>query len=191
MPPSTPASPTHPPLQPAQYRLSQAVLSAMLVLLALSVPLQVLLALLLGAVLFVMTALFSALLCLPLILGTSATPPVDLHADGLTLRPWLWPARRFTWAEVAEIRDYPLLPSQDGETLRRYMVGRKHYQPAEGIMLIVPGLPLNYRVVGFFAGADRRPTVALTNRSHADYVKLRQAVRKGIKHAHADTASTD
>jgi hypothetical protein len=37
-------------------------------------------------------------------------------------------------------------------------------------------LPVQYRIVGFFAGVRSQPAVALTNRAHADYDKLVEIV---------------
>jgi hypothetical protein len=74
------------------------------------------------------------------------------------------------------VKVYPLLPSADAETTRRLTVGRIKYRPAAGIMLVIPGLPPQYRIAGFFAGERAAPIIALTNRAHADYERLVEAV---------------
>jgi hypothetical protein len=159
-----------PAKQPRIYRLSQAVLMVTAVILAVSAPLQVILALnIAGAGMFIMTALLSLALMLPLILMSSATPPVTISREGLTVQPWLGRTVVVPWSAVKEVKPYSLMPPEDSETVRRAMVGRKKYRGATGLMLVCEGLPWRYRVVGAFAGEGFAPVVAITNRSHADY----------------------
>ena len=61
------------------------------------------------------------------------------------------------------------------------MQGRKKYRAAEGYMLLVPRLPMRYRVAGIFAGVGGQPIVAFTNRAHSDYEILLQRVQAHIK----------
>jgi hypothetical protein len=162
----------HPHPQPRRYRLSQYLGTAMMLALCLAAPLQIILALATGGALFLLTAPLSLLMLLPLALLTHATPPVSVDEAGITLRPALGRARFVPWESVRAVRPYPLLPPEDAETVRRAMVGRKKYQAAAGVMLIVPALPLPYRAVGFFAGEGLTPAFALTNRTHIDYDSL-------------------
>jgi hypothetical protein len=47
-------------------------------------------------------------------------------------------------------------------------------------MLIVPGLPWPYRMTGLLAGADGKPVIALTSRSHNDYDVLIDRVKRSL-----------
>lgn len=163
--------------RPAQYRLSQFIGAALMLALVVSVPLQFALAFVTGGLLFLLTAPLSLLLLLPLAMLTSATPPVSIDAAGLTLKPLLWPDRVIAWGEIRAVKPYPLLPPQESESVRRAMVGRKKYQTAEGVMLIVPGLPIQYRAAGFFAGEGLTPIIAVTNRTHTNYDRLVKQIR--------------
>ena len=78
------------------------------------------------------------------------------------------------------IKDYPLLPPKDAEVTRRAMVGKKRYRAAEGKMLIIPSLPLQYRFTGLFAGEGFTGVIALTNRSHTNYDALIKQVEKHV-----------
>lgn len=177
----TPAPYTVAPRNPQAYRLSQMTALALSALLLVSSPLQVVLALSVpSAGMFVVSALLSLVLVLPLVLMASNTPPVTLSPDGITLQPWPDSTTPTTigWDAVKEIKPYPLLPPEDAETVRKVMVGKKNYRPAEGLMFVCEGLPWRYRVVGFFCGEGFKPVFAVTNRSHADYDDFRAYLDK-------------
>lgn len=167
----------HPHPNPARYRLMQSIGAALMLVIVLSVPLQIGLAFVTGGLLFLLTAPLTLLMLLPLAMMTSATPPLTINESGLTLKPLLWPDRVIAWDEIRAVKPYPLLPPQDSEMIRRALVGRKKYQVAEGIMLVIPGLPLQYRAAGFFAGEGFTPVVAITNRTHTGYDRLVKQVR--------------
>ncbi len=112
---------------------------------------------------------------------TSATPAVSVAADGITIQPRVWRDRFVAWGEVRAIKDYPLLPPKDAEVTRRTMVGKKRYRAAEGKMLIIPSLPLQYRFTGLFAGEGFTGVIALTNRSHTNYDRLIAEVERHVK----------
>jgi hypothetical protein len=109
---------------------------------------------------------------------TSATPAVTVSADGITIQPRVWRERFVRWDEVRAVKPYPLLPPKDVEAERRAFVGKKRYRPAEGIMLVIPSLPLTYRFTGLFAGEGFTGVIALTNRTHRDYEALVRQVEK-------------
>ncbi len=140
--------------------------------------LQVLLALLVvpGGLMFI-TAVLTVLLALPVLMLLTATPPVTVNQEGIHIEPAVWPARFVRWEAVTAVKDYPLLPTPDAEVGRRTLLGRRKYRPAEGIMLVIPGLPVQYRVAGFFAGERGAPVIALTSRTHTEYDKLVKRVR--------------
>ncbi|HEX2619282.1 MAG TPA: hypothetical protein VHL11_04015 [Phototrophicaceae bacterium] len=163
--------------RPALYRRAQYLTAAVIGLTLLAVPLQLALGLLIrGAPLFFITAILTLLLVLPLLMQTTATPPVTVTNDGITLHPALWRERLITWDAIQSVKPYPLLPPADAEVMRKVMVGRKTYQPARGIMLVVPSLPWIYRAPGFFTGEGLTPVIALTNRTHTHYDDLVQEI---------------
>jgi hypothetical protein len=134
-----------------------------------------------GLPLFVFSGIVTLLLIAPVMLLTSATPAVTVTPEGITLQPRVWRERFIRWDEVRAIKPYPLLPPKDVEAERRALVGKRRYRPAEGVMLIIPALPLQYRFTGLFAGEGFTGVVALTNRSHTDYDSLLREVQKNTK----------
>ena len=46
-------------------------------------------------------------------------------------------------------------------------------------MLVIRGLPVQYRVTGFFVGEGFKPVIALTSRTHTDYDRL---IKKVLSH---------
>lgn len=137
-------------------------------------------AFLLPAPLFAFMALLVLLLMAPVLWLLVGTPPVSLSEDGLTLHEFTGHSRTLAWDDVASIHDYPLLPTEQNEVLRRLFQGRKNYRPAEGIMLVVPSLPWPYRIGGFFAGQGTRPIFALTSRTHQHYAELTRIIIQTI-----------
>lgn len=85
------------------------------------------------------------------------------------------------------VKDYTLLPAPDQEFERRALQGRKKYRPAQGKMLIVRGLPPQYRIAGFFAGENAQPLIALTSRTHTDYDRLIQRMLDSVEQGAAGT----
>lgn len=165
---------------PHRYRLEQRLLMALLIAVVAGAVGQLVLALLLRSLLFGLGAL-TLLAFAPFILMTlSVAPPLMLSAEGLLIRPHWWRARLIPWADVLAVQPYPLLPRPDQETERRALQGRKRYRSAEGWMLIVRGLPWQYRMAGFFAGAGGQPIIAITNRTHSGYDALMKQVQARI-----------
>ncbi len=140
-----------------------------------------------GLPLFAISGLMTLALIAPVMLLVSATPAVSLSADGITLQPRVWRDRFVAWEDVRAIKDYPLLPPKDAEVNRRAAVGKKRYRPAEGKMLIIPSLPLQYRFTGLFAGEGYIGVVALTNRTHTDYDALIKQIERHVEAAASPT----
>jgi len=167
---------THP--RPTIDRIAQYGALAFLVLTAALFVWQILLALNgLPAALLLLTVLTMALLIVPALWLTTATPAVELTGEGLIVRPLIWRARSIAWSDIRAVKPYPLLPEAQGERMRKAFVGRRKYVPAKGVMLVVPSLPWIYRCTGFFAGEGFTPVIALTNRTHTDYDRLIKGVR--------------
>jgi len=131
-----------------------------------------------GLPLFLLSGLVTLLLIAPVMLLTSATPAVQVSAEGITIQPRVWRERFVRWDEVRAVKDYPLIPPKDVESGRRLMEGKRRYRPAEGKMLIIPSLPLPYRFTGLFAGEGFVGVIGLTNRTHSDYERLIEQVEK-------------
>lgn len=176
----------HPHPRPQQARLTQYSALAVFLLMLLTVGLQAVLALALGGLLMLLTALITLLLALFLIPPTATTPAVTVTPDGLRLHPVVWRERFVPWSAVSAVKRYPLLPHPDAEMSRRALTGRANYQPAAGIMLVIPGLPPQYRVAGFLAGERGQPIIALTNRTHTDYNTLIEQIATYTGQPHDD-----
>lgn len=161
---------THP--NPKLNYLAHAIARVMVGMLWLSVVAQLFLVALLSAPVMLFSALLTAILSAPLLMFLYATPPIQLTQSGLKICPPYGKSQFIPWAAIHEIRDYPLLPTPDQEAERRIWVGRKHYQPARGKLLLVVGLPWPYRVMSFFAGVYPSPAIAITNRTHMNYDQL-------------------
>lgn len=173
---------THP--NPKIYRLTQWIIFLALIVILLTIPLQLLIATLYPqAMLFYVSAVMTLLLTAPLLLHLTVTPTVSVTEQGLTIYPFLGKSHRFDWGDIQAVKSYPLLPRQNHEVNKRLLIGRKRYQQAEGKMLLIPDLPIVYRVGGFFAGEHGRKIIALTNRTHTDYEQLIKQIMK-----HADKA---
>jgi hypothetical protein len=106
------------------------------------------------------------------LLLTTATPRVTVSPNGLTIQPLVWREQFVSWDAVQALKDYPLLPPADSEIGRKALAGRQRYRPAQGKMLVIPMLPIQYRVTGYFAGEGFTGVIALTNRTHQEYDKL-------------------
>ncbi len=167
---------THP--NPTLDRVVQYGAAAVATTMVISVPLQILLTLL-GAPggLFILSALVTLGLAPSVLMLTTASPAITLDDAGLTLSPVIWREREVPWGAVSTVKRYPLLPPASGETQRRLIRGRKNYTAAEGLMLVIPSLPVQYRITGFFAGEGGRPVIAVTNRTHTEYTKLAKKIR--------------
>lgn len=169
------------PVNPRTYAAGQLVTAFAAAALLISAPVQIVAALSLrGAGLFLVTALLSVILVWPLLLYLRATPPLTIDTGGLTLTPRVGKAVTIQWGDVREVKPYPLRPSGDSESMRRAAVGRKKYSEAEGLMLTSDALPWTYKAVGWFAGEGFRGAFAVTNRSHAEYAKLKREIEKRV-----------
>jgi hypothetical protein len=133
-----------------------------------------------GLPLFWLSGIVTLLLIAPVMLLTSATPAVTVSPEGITIQPRVWRERFVRWQDIHEIREYPLLPPKGTEAERRLAVGRRRYRPAEGKMLLIPSLPLQYRFTGFFVGVGFSGVIAVTNRTHTEYEALIRQLTKYV-----------
>lgn len=167
--------------RPARYRLEQRFALLLLGLIVFGIVGQLALALLLHGFLFFLTAL-TLLAFVPFILMMmSVTPPLTLDGDGLTIHPWWWRSQHIPWQQVLAFKPYPMLPRAEQETERRALQGRKRYQTVEGMMLVVTGLPWQYRCAGFFTGEKSQPVIAVTSRTHQGYTPLVAEINQALK----------
>lgn len=165
-----------------QGRIRQVGTIALIVVMLLTALALVLLAVLIGAPLFVIMALLILLLTAPLIMLLVNTHTVTISPEGLRLTAF-YGDRLIAWDTVQRIRCYPLLPTPEQESGRRLLVGRSRYTAAKGIMLVVPGLPLAYRIAGLLAGEGGAPVVVFSNRTHSEYDLLVRRVCHFAGHA--------
>jgi hypothetical protein len=173
-----PATYAHP--RPGRQRLWHYSLAALLIMVLAGAIGQALLGLLLRGALFWLTAAVMLLFVPVLLMALSVSPPLTLTPEGVWIAPVVWRRRLIPWEHLREMKPYPLLPRPDQETGRRALQGRQKYRPAEGMMLIVAGLPWQYRVAGYFVGEPGRAIIAVTNRTHEDYERLLDALRRGM-----------
>lgn len=190
MPHMEPRTHKHP--KPTIDRLSQIVSLVGAVLLLAAIPILAVLVLLGAPGGFLLALPLLVGLSLPLLMRTAVSPTITVTEEGLALKPLIWRERVVAWDAITSVQVFPLLPSVDEEVTRRVAVGRLNYRPAGGLMLVIPGLPPQYRIAGFFAGVASQPIIALTNRAHAEYDTLVEAVLSHTNPAkHADDLIVD
>ncbi len=105
----------------------------------------------------------------PVVMLAFASPAVEVTEGALVVHSRVSGRRAVPWAAISAIKDDPLLPTENGEAVRRIMVGRRKYQTPRGRLLVIPALPLPYRFLGLFAGEGLTGALAITNRTHRDY----------------------
>lgn len=166
---------THP--NPLLDRITQYGAAALVAVMLLTVPLQIFLAFSIRPpLLFILTAIFTLLLVPFVLLVTASSPAVQVAANGLTIHPLIWKTQFVPWSSVTAVKNYPLLPQSNAEFTRKAATGRKNYRPAEGIMLVIPELPPQYRIAGVLCGEGLTGIIAVTNRTHTNYDRLVQQI---------------
>lgn len=167
-----------PAFERAVQLLMLLITAALVMLILVQLPLM-----LLGGFPFILAALV-IITCLGLIpftlLPAVASPAMTATAEGLLLMPLFLPHRLLPWAEVTAVKHYPLMPSAGSENTRVLLVGRRKYQPMDGIMLIAPTLPAPYRLHGLIVSEGWVGVIALTNRSHTNYARLVELVQAHV-----------
>lgn len=156
------------------------LLALALILMTLAIPLQVILAVLTPAPLCIGTALFTAILLIPLLMRTVLHPEIDVTGDGLILYPMLWPSQFVSWSALEGIVPHPLVFNDDA--MGRVLHG-KRYRRREGIAVVVApevGLVPAYRLVGNLAGVGNRPAFAISSTTHTDYDALVALIRSRV-----------
>jgi hypothetical protein len=169
---------THP--HPLLNRITQYGALALLAILLLVALVQVALALLGGPGFLVASGLLTLAFTPFIGLLLVATPPVTIEKRGMTVHPLVGRAHFVPWEAVQDFADYPLLPVPDAEIGRKAFVGRRKYRPAEGKMLVIPALPLPYRLTGLLVGKGFTGVIALTTRTHTHYDTLIQTVTRFV-----------
>lgn len=172
---------THPNM--SLYKIQQIALIAILILAVFASLMLLVVAVMLSAPLFIIMSVLVLLLAMPMLMALVNTPPVTIREEGLLLERFIGGNYLIAWDDIEAIEPYPLLPHAEQEILKQYLIGRKKYRAAEGIMLIVPSLPLPYRIAGILATAERKPVIALTNRAHSDYYELKDSIMHYASHA--------
>ncbi|HVO41903.1 MAG TPA: hypothetical protein VMT34_04735 [Aggregatilineales bacterium] len=129
--------------------------------------------------LFLGTAFFSALLSVPLLLGTVIHPEIAVQEEGLYLKPLLWRRHdRVLWEHIAAIVPHPLL--YDDPAMGKTLHGR-NYRVRRGVVIVLahgtPVLPL-YRLVGSVAGLGLIPAFAISTTTLRDYDVLLEMIQQ-------------
>lgn len=172
---------THP--NPIQYRLQQTILTIVVVFAIFGAIMLFIIALIVGLPLFAIMSILVIVLAAPALMGIINTPPVIANKTGLTIQTWRGREQHIAWDDITHITDYPLLPLPEHEIVKQWLVGRKKYRAAEGILLVIPSLGLPYRIAGFLAGQQSQPIIAFTNRNHTDYHQLKDKIEHYAPHA--------
>lgn len=174
------AKPTHyPHPNPPAHKLEQYMLLSLGITMLVAACLLVVVAFLIPAPLFVIMAALIVLLSAFVWMRLVVAAPVSISREGLNVQPVIGKERFVAWSDVQEVKPYPLLPREHTEVVRRTMVGKRKYQEAAGVMLIINGgLPPQYRIASMLSGEGGKPIIVLTNRTHADYAELVERVRQ-------------
>lgn len=153
-------------------------LALTLILAAAAIALQIVLAFVVGP-LFLGTALFSAILTLPLLLQSVLHPEIYLSADGLYLRPMLWRVQFVPRAALLRTARHPLMQSRDVADPQGRLLHGKNYRPREGLVVVVDeqaGLLPFYRLLAGMVGARGGYAFAIQNRAQRDYGSLAHTI---------------
>lgn len=180
---TTPTTSTH--LHPRLDRLTQTAALALAVVMTLAALAQVGIALAAGLPLFLATALLTLGLVPIALIPTTIAPTVTVSDEGLTIAPLFWRRQSVPWAAVGALKPNPLLPPANTETGRRLISGRRHYEPARGVIVVLPNLPPQYRIVGFFAGEGFTSVITLGSRTHTAYDTLLASIERQLRQAEA------
>ncbi len=166
---------THP--KPTIDRITQYGALALVAVMLVAALAQIVLALTVRpALLFILTAIITILLIPFVLMLTASTPGVTVTKEGLKIEPLIWKTHFVTWQDVKAVKYYPLLPHVGAEVTRKAMTGRKNYRPAEGIMLVIPSLPPQYRITGLLAGEGLTSVIGVTTRTHSNYDQLTEKI---------------
>jgi hypothetical protein len=163
--------------RPWLRRIVERLILVTLVLALVALAAQIILALIVGPLLCG-TAVFTAVLIIPLLMRSVLHPEVSITADGLILRPMLWSTQTIPWSAITEIVAHPLVFNDEGTG--RLLHG-KNYRPREGVVVIVDPsaklLPI-YRLVGELAGAGNNTAFAVSSTTHTNYDQLIETIRQ-------------
>ena len=130
--------------------------------------------------LFLGTAFFTAVLSIPLVMGSVLHPALSLSEAGLMLYPMIWRPQFVPWNCLIALRPHPLLYENEGAG--RLMFGR-NYQPRRGAAILVDpraGLIFPYRILGGLMGAGWQPAFAISSAAHRDYDALLAAIQAHV-----------
>lgn len=141
---------------------------------------QLLLALLSGGlgVLFLLSALFTATLLIPLTLQSVLHPEIRLSAEGIWLRPLLGREQFVPRRALLGCVRHPLIPeSEANAALERWLFGRQHRR-REGYAVLVArdALPPPYRLLARLANAPDAAAFAISSSTHRHYDQLCAAI---------------
>ena len=122
--------------------------------------------------LFFGTALFTALLAIPLFLLSVLHPEVRITTDGLRLRPLIGRMESVSWSSVKSLTDHPLI--YEDPVIHRRLYG-KHRPLREGKAVILnanTSISWRYRLLGTVSGEGWTPAFGISSTTHTDYDQL-------------------
>src|SRR5215510_6797618 len=124
---------------PRLRRLARVVLVFSLIVMGIVVLTQILLMILLlrsglPGWLFGGTAIFTAILMFPLLIGSVIHPAISMTGDGLILQPLIGHAQFVRWEDLTGTAPHPLIFND--EATGRLLYG-KRYRPREGLIILV------------------------------------------------------
>jgi hypothetical protein len=178
--PNPPILSTHRHPRPLVRKIVAGALFGGILVMLFAIPLQISFFAFLSTPLCVGTAVFTAILLIPVCMYPVLHPEIDVTEDGLMLHPMLWPAQSVPWNKIEGIVPHPLVFNDDA--MGRVLHG-KRYRRREGIAVVVSreaGLAVPYQLVGNLAGVGNRPAFAISSTTHTDYEALAAVIRSHV-----------
>ncbi|MBI5928242.1 MAG: hypothetical protein HY862_02970 [Chloroflexi bacterium] len=132
-----------------------------------------------GLLLMILMIPFLMGMIFPLIILTAAHPEITLQDEGVYVKPLIWKSRLVAWENLVALVDHSLMKPPPPSRQPRF----NKKPAAKGQMIIVQkgALGWPFRVVGFAAGHGTTPVFAISNKSHQDYEKLYQTLKRRIQ----------
>jgi hypothetical protein len=171
---------THRHPRPFVRKIVAGALGGAILLMLFAIPCQMSFMAFFSAPLCIGTAVFTAIMLIPVCMFPVLHPEIEVTEDGLLLHPMLWPAQFVAWNKIEGIVPHPLVFNDDA--MGRVLHG-KRYRRREGIAVVVARdarLTHVYRLVGNLAGVGNRPAFAISSTTHTDYTALVVVIRSHV-----------
>lgn len=157
--------------------ITARLLALGLIVMGSAVVLQIVLAIVLAVSglpgwLFLGTAFFTAVLTIPLLMGTVIHPEVSITREGILVQPMIWRSQLVDWDAIQGTAPHPLIFNDEGTGQLLY---GKRYHPREGLIILVRkkgGLSPLYRLLAGIAGSGHLSAFGISSTTHTDYETL-------------------